>query len=86
MKQRNTFGFSTIAFIILGLIVPFWPISLPLFWYLAYRSYKSGSDPLAKSFQSSPPLAELKDAQDLLDRGTITQDEFDRIKANILSR
>ncbi len=41
-KQANSFTFSTIVFIILGLIVPIWPISLPFFWYLAYRSYKRG--------------------------------------------
>ena len=80
-KQRNTFSFATVLFIILGLIVPFWPISLPLFWYLAYRSYRSGTPP-----SSAPSLADLQNAQELLDRGTISQEEFDRIKANILSR
>jgi hypothetical protein len=29
---------KTLIFIILGLIFPLWPISLPLFWYLAYKS------------------------------------------------
>ncbi len=76
-KKANTFSFSTIVFIILGLIVPIWPISLPLFWFLAYRSYKSGD-------AEAPSLTDLKDAQDLLDRGTITQEQFDRIRANIL--
>ena len=80
-KRPNTFSFSTIIFIILGLIVPIWPISLPLFWYLAYRSYKSGTAPAPV-----PSLADLQSAQDLLDRGTISQEEFDRIKANSLSR
>ena len=42
-KQANSFTFSTIVFIILGLIVPIWPISLPFFWHLAYRSYKPES-------------------------------------------
>ena len=41
-EQANSIKFFTITFIILGLIIPFWPISLPLFWYLAYRSYKKG--------------------------------------------
>ena len=79
MKQANTFSFATIIFLVLGLIVPLWPISLPLFWFLAYRSYKNGSAP-----QSVLSLTDLKNAQDLLDEGTITQEEFDRIKANIL--
>ena len=79
MKQPNTFSFATIIFLVLGLIVPLWPISLPLFWFLAYRSYKNGSAP-----QPVLSLTDLKNAQELLDEGTITQEEFDRIKANIL--
>lgn len=39
-SKADTFKFSTIIFIIVGLLVPLWPISLPLFWFLAYRSYK----------------------------------------------
>ncbi len=31
----NTFKFKTIIFLILGLIIPLWIITLPLFWYLA---------------------------------------------------
>ena len=34
-KQPNTVDIKTIMFFILGLIVPMWPISLPLFWFLA---------------------------------------------------
>jgi len=33
-------SFKTIMFFVLGLIFPLWPISLPLFWYLAFRSSK----------------------------------------------
>ena len=40
-SKADTFKFSTIIFIILGLLIPLWPISLPLFWFLAYRSYKA---------------------------------------------
>lgn len=39
LTEERSFKFSTFAFIILGLIIPLWPISLPLFWFLAYRSY-----------------------------------------------
>ncbi len=41
-ERAKTFKFSTVIFIILGLIVPLWPISTPFFWYLAYRSYNKG--------------------------------------------
>jgi len=40
-SSANTVKFTTIVFVLLGLFVPCWPISLPLFWYLAYCSYKS---------------------------------------------
>jgi uncharacterized membrane protein YvbJ len=33
---------ATVIFFILGIIVPFWLITLPLFWFLAYQSYKKG--------------------------------------------
>lgn len=42
-SKANTFKFSTIILLILGLITPLWPISLPFFWFLAYRTYKSDS-------------------------------------------
>lgn len=41
--EGGSFKFSTFIFIILGLIVPLWPITLPLCWFLAYRSYKKPS-------------------------------------------
>lgn len=40
MSSPNTIKFSTIVLILLGLFVPFWPVSLPGFWYLAYKSYR----------------------------------------------
>ena len=41
-QQANTFTFKAVVFFVLGLIVPVWPITLPLFWYLAYQAYKTG--------------------------------------------
>ena len=52
--KAHKFKFSTIIYIILGMVVPFWLITLPLFWYLAYRTYESGfveSDDLWGVFQ-----------------------------------
>jgi hypothetical protein len=40
--RPETFTFKVVVFFVLGLIVPLWPISLPLFWYLAWKSYKTG--------------------------------------------
>lgn len=36
------FTFKAVIYLVLGLIVPFWPLSLPVFWYLAYKAYKAG--------------------------------------------
>jgi hypothetical protein len=38
--EGGSFKFGTLVWIVIGLIVPLWPISLPVCWYLAYRSYK----------------------------------------------
>jgi len=46
VKYRDTVKVSTVVYIILGIVVPLWIISLPLFWYLAYKSYKAGEEPL----------------------------------------
>ena len=89
-KVKNTFKFGTIIFLILGLIVPLWPISLPLFWFLAYGSYKSG-----KPFQQDMPiqsvtavteLDELKKLKALFDSKAITEEEFNIKKAQLLAR
>jgi hypothetical protein len=75
---ENTFKFTTVLFLIIGLILPLWPITLPLFFWLAYRSYKNG-------VPEKPPLSELKLAKDLLESGAITQEEYDVIKQKILN-
>ena len=40
IEEEGSFKFSTFIFVILGVLFPFWPVTLALFWYLAYRSYK----------------------------------------------
>lgn len=71
--KKDTFKFGTFMWFVAGMIVPLWPISLPLCWYMAYRSYKSGDDTADK-------LAALKNAQDLKQSGAISEEEFLRIK------
>lgn len=78
-EQANTMKFSTIIFIILGLIIPLWPLTLPLFWWLAYRSYKKGGG-------NEHSLTDLKNAKDLLETGAINQNEYDAIKEKTLRR
>lgn len=71
--EMNTFKVSTIMLMLLGIIIPFWPLSLPLFWWLAYRSYKKG-EPAELS------ITELHAAKELLESGAISEEEYDRVK------
>lgn len=87
----DTFKFSTVVFIILGVIIPFWIVTLPLFWFLAYRSYKQGrpADPAVDSAgaaRASNALDEIQKLKTLLDAGAITQDEFEEQKRKLLER
>lgn len=43
-QRSYTFKFSTIILIILGLLTPCWPVTLPLFWVMAYITYRNGID------------------------------------------
>ena len=38
--EGGSFKFGTFVWIVVGAIFPLWPISLPICWFLAYRSYK----------------------------------------------
>jgi hypothetical protein len=41
--EGGSFKFGTFGWIVLSLIIPLWPISLPICWFCAYRSYKKPS-------------------------------------------
>jgi len=71
--EMNTVKASTIILILLGLIVPLWPLSLPLFWWFSYRSYKKGEP-------AELTINELHAAKELLESGAITEEEFGRVK------
>ena len=72
--EENTVKLSTLMLFFIGCIFPLWPISLPFFWWLSYRSYRKGS-PCQVS------LYEVEKAKGLLDSGSITQSEFDDLKS-----
>ncbi len=82
---QNTFKFRTVIYLILGLFVPFWFITLPLFWFLAYRSYKEGMPTANMSVDNHSQFDELKKLKSLLDEGIITPEEFDREKKKLLA-
>jgi hypothetical protein len=71
--EENTVKLSTVMLFFIGCIFPLWPISLPFFWWLAYRSYRKGAPRLVS-------LYELEKAKGLLDGGGITQQEYDALK------
>jgi hypothetical protein len=73
-QEENTIKLSTLMLFFIGCIFPLWPISLPFFWWLAYRSYRKGS-PRQLS------LYEVEKAKALLDAGGISQAEFDALKS-----
>lgn len=48
----NTWKSRTVIFTVLAFVIPFWIVTIPLFFYLAYRSYKQGK--LATAFTVNP--------------------------------
>jgi uncharacterized protein DUF4339 len=46
--EGKSVKFATIIWILAGLLIPLWPVSLPICWYLAYRSYKR---PMCRTFE-----------------------------------
>ncbi|WP_417505024.1 SHOCT domain-containing protein [Marinomonas gallaica] len=95
--NSETVKLLTFGYFILGLIIPFWIITLPLFWFLAYRDYKS---PNGKPLFSNQPTAPAQTAKvvtptqnfealeklnELKEKGILTEDEYNREKSKILN-
>lgn len=97
--KANSFKFSTVIWIIVGLLLPLWPISLPLCFWMAYKSYQNGeqdeqdssvtekASAVAEVIQSErdKALNTVKEAKELLDAGAITEEEFSKIKNEALA-
>ncbi len=73
IQEANSVKFSTVVFFMLGLLLPSWPITLPLFWWLSYRSYKKGGP-------KQISLHDLQTAKGLFDSGEISEKEFENLK------
>ena len=73
-EEADTIKFSTMLYVGIGLLLPRWPVTLPLFFWLAWRSYRRGG-------AAEVSLYELQKAKNLLDSGGITQAEYDAIKS-----
>ena len=98
VEIANTWKFRTVVFVILACILPLWPISIPLFLYLAYRSYIAGRpvDATEAPGASGVPqhVAEpylsnkargIAELHELYSSGALTQDEFDAEKKKLLA-
>lgn len=75
----DTFKFSTFLWLVMGLLIPLWPVSLPFCWFMAYRSYKNGT-PAAGS------LSDLHAAAELHKSGALSEEEFAAVKSRTLGR
>lgn len=82
----NTWKGRTVVYAVLAFIIPLWIITLPLFLYLAYKSYKEGGVKNKDKQNTSYTLSDIKEAQILLKDKVIIQEEFDKIKTNALNK
>lgn len=91
-EVANTFKFRTVVFLILAFAIPLWIITLPLFLFLAYRSYLAGDQAPHSANQAapSPPpqgnsiAQEIAALHELLSKNAITEEEFNAQKRRIL--
>jgi H+/gluconate symporter-like permease len=92
-EVANTFKFRTVIFIILAFAIPFWIITLPLFLYLAYKSYAAGTPqpqiteqfmPKA-SAQTRNVAAEIEALHKLVASGALSEAEFQTEKTRLLN-
>tara|TARA_Y100000815_G_scaffold149180_1_gene134895 strand:- start:11861 stop:12100 length:240 start_codon:yes stop_codon:yes gene_type:complete len=77
--MADTFKFSTLMWLIAGLIIPLWPLSLPLCWFMAYRSYKGGTPPPTS-------LSDLQAAIDLHKSGNLSDDDLAAVKSRTIGK
>jgi len=95
--NEDTIKISTVVFFVLGLIIPFWIITLPLFWFISYRTFKSGDGtPISKNesikekvippFSNSSKFDDLEKIKALFDSAALTEAEFESEKVKILNK
>ena len=75
--MADTFKPSTFVWLVAGLLIPLWPVSLPACWFMAYRSYKGGTPPRGN-------LSELQAAVELHKAGNLSDEELRKVKASVL--
>lgn len=95
--NEDTVKISTIVFFVLGLIIPIWIVTLPLCWFISYRTFKSGEGtPISKNESTKRTVTheqnnnskfdDLAKIKALLDSGALTEAEFEAEKAKILKQ
>jgi len=87
-EASNTWKFRTIIYLLLAFFTSFLVVTIPIFLYLAYRSYVTGdagppatAAPLA---QNRTKAEELGTLHALLQSGALTQREYDTEKKKLL--
>ena len=92
-EVANTFKFRTVIFIILAFVIPFWLITLPLFLYLAYKSYVAGTPQPKITEQAVAKVptqlrnvaSEIEALHKLVASGALSETEFQAEKARLLN-
>jgi len=95
--NEDTIKISTVVFFVLGLIIPLWIITLPLFWFISYKTFKSGQGtPIIKNdsikskviyeHSNNSKFDDIEKIKTLLDSGALTESEFESEKAKILNQ
>jgi hypothetical protein len=91
----DTIKLSTVVLFVLGLITPLWLVTLPLFWFFAYKTFKSPNgtplskpdtryETLPKEQNVSSKFEQIEQLKKLLDSGAITEEEFKTEKNKLL--
>lgn len=98
-EEANTWKLRTFVYVVLALILPLWLVTLPLFLWLAYRSYREGSPPVPVPITPAGPppvpdfvrtaskgtmVQQLADLEALRNRGALTEEEFASAKRKLL--
>ena len=84
-EVANTWKGRTVVYVVLALITPLWLVTLPLFLYLAYRSYQQGQAIGIGKNNSNSDLDRLEQLNRLLKSDAISKTEFEVEKNKILT-
>lgn len=88
-EVARTWKFRTVVYLFFALLTSFLVVTIPIFLYLAYRSYQNGSTgAVPQPANVSPPsnLEELERLHALVKSGALTQEEYETEKRKVLTK